>query len=296
MRYLDAVALAKLKNLRFDVRRHLAEGHLAGRHRSLRRGFAQEFAQHRQYVPGDELKRLDWKVYARKERFFVKEYQEEKSLKATLLLDASGSMGFAAGARAPKWESACRLTMALAYLVLAEGDAAGLLTFDTAERSYLAPHRGLGHLELMDEALAKAGPAGETDLAPVLRRAAARLARRSLVFLVSDLLGDARSILALIKAFRARRHEVFVLQVLDPCERDLDYEGPVLFESLEDSSRLRCEASLLRPAYRDLFQRQQKLYQASFEGSGIRYAAFYTDTPWEDTLSRFLAATGLRRC
>jgi uncharacterized protein (DUF58 family) len=296
MRYLDAVALAKLKNFRFDVRRHLAEGHLAGRHRSLRRGYAQEFAEHRQYVPGDELKRLDWKVYARKERLFVKEYQEEKSLKTVLILDGSGSMAFSAGGRSPKWDTACRITMALAYLVLAEGDAAGLLTFDTAERSYIPPHRGLAHLELMDKALDATGPGGETDLGPVLRRSAARLPRRSLVFLVSDLLGDAASILALIKAFRARRHEVFVLQVLDPCESGLDFEGPVVFESMEDGELLRCEASLLRPAYRELFQRQQKLYQASFDGSGIRYAVFPTDVPWEDSLSRFLAAPGFRRC
>jgi len=296
MRYLDAVALAKLKNLHFDIRRHVAEGHLAGRHRSLRRGFAQEFAEHRAYAPGDELKRLDWKVYARKDRFFVKEYQEEKSLKTYLLLDASGSMAFCSGARAPKWDYACRLTMALAYLVLAEGDAAGLLTFDTAEREFLAPRRGLAHLETMDRTLEGRRPGSETDLGSVLRRCAARLPRRSLVFLVSDLLGDARSILTLVKAFRARRHEVFLLQVLDPCERDLDFEGPVVFESLEDASRLRCEAALLRPAYRELFSRQQKLYQASFDGSGIRYAAFYTDAPWEDALSRFLSAPGFRRC
>ncbi|MBI5243681.1 MAG: DUF58 domain-containing protein [Elusimicrobia bacterium] len=296
MRYLDAVALAKLKNLRFDIRRHIAEGHLAGRHRSLRRGFAQEFAEHRAYAPGDEIKRLDWKVYARKERFFVKEYQEEKSLKTYLLLDASGSMGFSSGARLPKWDTACRLTMALAYLVLAEGDAAGMLTFDTAERVFLAPRRGLDNLELMDRTLEGQRPGGETDLASVLRRSAARLPRRSLVFLVSDLLGDARSILALIKAFRARRHEVFALQVLDPSERDLDFDGPVIFESLEDQARLRCEASLLRHAYRELFEKQQRLYQASFDGSGIRYGAFYTDAPWDDALSRFLSIPGFRRC
>ena len=289
MRYLDAVALAKLRNLRLDLRRGAAEGHLAGRHRSLRHGHAQEFAQHRAYVPGDEITRLDWKVYARRDRGFVKEHQEEKSLKTCLLLDASGSMAFSAGARPSKWEHACRWAMALAYLVLGEGDAAGLRLFDDQPRESLAPRRGFGHLELMDAALSSRGPGGETDLAGALRRTAADLPRRSVLFLISDLLCDPRSVLELVGGLRARRHELFVLQVLDPFERDLDLQGPARFESLEDGSSLRAEASLLAPSYRELFRRRQRLYEASFSGSGIRYAEFYTDSPWDKALERLLA-------
>lgn len=289
MRYLDSVALARLKNIRLSLRRHMAEGQLTGRHRSLRHGFSQEFAQHRSYVPGDELKRMDWKVYARKDRFFIKEYQEEKSLKTYLLLDASGSMGYRGAGLEPKWDCACRLAMAMAYLVLGQGDAAGLVTFDTAAREFIAPRQRFSHLELLDRSLARARPGGETDLGKVLRELVASLPRQSLIVLVSDLLGAASSVLQTVRAFRARKHRVIVLQVLDPRERDLDIDGPVVLESLEDSGRLRCEPSLLREAYRDAFTRQQRLYAASFSRSGIQYDAFYTDLPWDKQLARFLA-------
>lgn len=288
MRYLDPVVLARLRNLRLDLRRHLVEGHLTGRHRSSLHGFSQEFAQHRLYAPGDELKRLDWKVYARRDRFFIRQYEEEKSLKTYVLLDASGSMSFQGAGPEPKWELACRLALSMAYLVLAQGDRAGLVTFDTGARDFLPPRGGFPHLELMDRTLSEARPGGETDLGAALHGTAGRMTRRSLVILVSDLLGDGRRVLETLKAFQARKHRLFVLQVLDPSERDLGWEGPVLFEGLEEPRRLRCEASLLRDGYRDLFSRRQRLYEASFRGSGVRHGTFYTDMPWERSLTRFL--------
>lgn len=294
MRYLDSVGLAKLKNIRLRLRRHLVEGHITGRHRSLRKGFSQEFAEHRSYVLGDELKRLDWKVYARKDRFYVKEFQEEKSLKTYLLADASGSMSYQGGGREPKWETACRLTMAMAYLVLSGGDAAGLATFDTEPRAFLPPRQSLAQLRLMDEELSRTRPGGETDLGGVLRRVVGRIPRRSMIVLVSDLLGDARRVLDTVKAFHARRHRILVLQVLDPVERDLDIDGPVLFEGLEDRAQLRCEAGLLRRSYREAFVLQQRLYQASFSGRGIHFDSFYTDAPWDRALTRFLALAEMR--
>lgn len=292
MKFLDPVELARLRNLRFDLRRHRVEGQLPGRHRSVRHGFASEFAEHRPYAAGDELKRLDWKVYARKDRFFIKEFQEEKALGSYLLLDASGSMAFRGRGPEPKWELACRLAAGLAYLVLAEGDAAGLVPFDTEPRGPISPRQGFAQLEAIDRALASARPGGETSLPRVLKSAVGLVRRRSVVFLVSDLLGDARAVLETVKAFRARKHQVLVLQVLDPMERDLDLDGPVLFEGLEDGARLRCDVPSLRGAYRAGFERQQRLYGASFHSSGIPFDTFYTDQPWHPRLARLLAAGG----
>lgn len=292
MRYLDAVALAKLKNIRLKLGRHVSEGHLTGRHRSARQGFAQEFAQHRSYVPGDELKRLDWKVYARKDRFFVKEFQEEKSLRTYLLLDASGSMAYRGSGPEPKWDAACRLAMSVAYLVLSQGDAAGLLTFGDSPREALPPRQAFSQLDRIDRLLAGTAPAGGTDLASVLKGRAGDIPRRSLVVLVSDLLGDQRRILEAVRAFHARKHRVMVLQVLDPSERDLEFEGPVLFESLEDGGTLRCEVGLVRESYREAFALQQRLYEASFRGTGVAFATFYTDVPWDLALGRFLTLHG----
>lgn len=289
MRVLTPEVLTRLKNFKFDLRRHRVEGHLTGRHRSFKRGFSTEFAEHRAYVSGDDLKHLDWKVYARKDRFFVKEFQEEKSLKTYLMLDRSGSMGYRGAGAETKWDYARRLTMSMAYLILTQGDAAGLLTFDTERRDFLPPRQRMTHLELMDAALADSEPSGETELAGVLGGIVGTLPRRSLIVLISDLLGDSEKILETLRVYGARRHRLLVLQVLDPTERDLDMDGPVLFEGLEGADTLRCEVGLLRDAYREAFARQQKRYEASFHDTGVHHAVFYTDEPWHRGLARFLA-------
>ncbi|MBI3554580.1 MAG: DUF58 domain-containing protein [Elusimicrobia bacterium] len=288
MRYLDGVALAKLKNLRLDLGRLATEGHSTGRHRSLFKGLSHDFAQHRAYVPGDEIRAIDWKVYARQDRFFVREYKAENILTTHVLVDASGSMAFCAGGRLPKWEHACRLAMAMSYLILAKGDAVGLALFDTAPRELIPPRASFSHLELIDAALAARAPEGETDLSVVLERMAARIKRRSLVILISDLLGEPERIMKVVKAFQARRHEVLVLQVLDPQEREFDYRGPTVFEGLEGRRELFCEADALRGLYRDEFERCLKAYEATFHRCEISYAAAYTNVPWDLNLSRFL--------
>lgn len=289
MKYLDGVALARLDNLRLELRRLSAEGHASGRHRSALKGLSHDFAQHRPYAPGDELKALDWKVFARQDRFYVKEYQAENVLTTHLLVDASGSMGFSAGGRAPKWDHACRLAMSLAYLVIAQGDAVGLSTFDVEPRDALPPRASFAHLELMDAALAKRTPKGETDLSRVLERTAAGARRRSLVVVVSDLLGDPERIMKVVRALKARRHEVFVLQTLDPAERDFAYDGPTVFESLETGEELFCEAGALAHMYRAEFDRLLKLYEATFHRSEVAYRAIFTDEPWDLSLQRFLS-------
>ena len=289
MRYLDPVALATLRTLRLELRQLAAEGSSAGRHRSLVKGLSQDFAQHRPYAPGDEIKTLDWKVYARQDRYYVREYTAENVLTTHILVDASGSMAFSHGGRQPKYEHACRLAMAIGYLVLAGGDAAGLTTFAEGPGRALPPRSSLAHLELMDALLAEASPAGETDLGRALERTAAAIKRRSLVVLISDLLGEPERVLRVVKSFKARRHELLVLQVLDPQERDLDYDGPTVFESLERQPELFCDPSELRQAYRAEFERLLKLYEGTFHRADIAYAAFFTDTRWDLALGRFLA-------
>ena len=289
MRYLDGVALAKLRNLSLRLRRASAEGHLTGRHRSAAKGLSHEFAQHRAYVPGDEVRALDWKVFARQDRFYVREYQSENILSCAVLLDASGSMGFAGDGRPAKWEHACRLAMALSYLVLSGGDAVGLATFDTGPRESVPPRTTFGQLEVLDALLARCGPGGETDLAAALQAGAGRIRRRSLVVLISDLLGDAASVLRVVKALQARRHEVMVLQVLDPAERDLPFAGPTVFVGLEDGRELYCDAGVLQGAYRGAFQKQQRLYESGFHGAAVSYRSFFTDRPWEEGLARLLS-------
>jgi len=282
VRTLGPVELAKLKSLSLPLRRVVAEGRASGRHRSRWRGPSHEFAQHRPYAPGDELKALDWKVYARQDRFYVREYQAEQSLNAMVLLDASGSMGFGA-----KWDAARGLAMALSYLVLAEGDEAGLTLFDTAARATVPARSSFAQLEVLDEAVSAAKPGGETALHDVLEKAAARLRRRSLVIVVSDLLGDADKILSVARALKARRHELLVLQVLDPAELSFPYEGQIVFDGLE-GGELFCDAAALGALYRAEMQRRLRLYEATFHRSDVVYGLFTTDRPWVETLARLL--------
>jgi len=288
VKYLDPVALAKLKGLRLELRRVAAEGMSAGRHRSVYKGLSQDFAQHRPYAPGDEIKALDWKVYARQDRYYVREYTAENVLTTHILLDASGSMAFSAGGRRPKFEHACQLAMAVAYLVISGGDAAGITIFGPKADGALPPRSSFSHLETMDSRLAATMPAGETDLGGALERVAAGIRRRGLVVLISDLLGEPERVLRVVKSFKARRHELLVLHVLDPKERDFDYEGPTIFESLEAQPDLFCDAGSLQRLYRTEFERLLKLYEGTFHRSDIAYAAFFTDRPWEAALGRFL--------
>ena len=243
----------------------------------------------RPYTLGDELKFIDWKVYARRDKFFVKQFQEDVALETCLLVDASGSMAYQGLGPTTKWDYACRLAVGLAYLVLNQGDAVGLATFQTAPSTFLPPRRQLTHLDLIDRTLAEMQPSGETDLSASLRRVALRLSRRSFVVLISDLLGDPLRVLEIVKALRAKKHEVFVLQVLDPMERDLALDGPVLFESLENQPELRVEASLIRRAYREEFDRLMRVYHGGFHQSGVPYFYSYTDAPWDNSLGGFLA-------
>lgn len=286
MRYLNPLELARLKSLSLGLSRLPTEAGVTGRHRSLQKGGSHDFSQHRSYAPGDELKSLDWKLYARHDRFFVKEYREETVLSVTILLDASGSMAFGAGQA--KWERACRLALALAYLVVARGDSVGLVTFNDRATDFIPNAGSVGQLQLIDSALGRARPAGKTDLPKVLESSAGRIRRRSLVALVSDLMGDSARLLKSLTAFKARKHELMVLQVLDPAEKEWTYNGPAVFESMEDGSRLSLDASFVAEAYRREFDRLLKLYETAFRRSEVPYGVFYTHKPWEEGLARLI--------
>jgi len=287
MRYLDALALAQIRNLRLPLRRLAAEGTVGGAHRSIHKGFSQEFAEHREYVPGDEIKFLDWKVYARKDRYFVREFVEERSLRTYLLLDVSGSMAYRERGLLTKFDYAARWSMALAYLVLKGRDCAGLGTFDTRLRAFLSPSDRLEHLHLMDAALARAALAGSADLQETMRELADRVSKRSLVMVFTDLLGAPEAMRRALRAFRAQKHEVLVFQVLDPAERDLPWEGQVRVEGLEGGGLL-LDASAVREPYREAFDREMRLNEATFREGEIGYRILWTDQPWVSALSRFL--------
>lgn len=286
MRFLGPEDLVRLKALRLAPKRRRTQGQAIGRRRSAGQGLSQEFAHHRPYVAGDELKRLDWKVFARSDRLYLKQYEEERGLPVWAAVDVSGSMGYSG-----KHQLAGKLALGAAFLSLARSDAAGLLAFAEDSRARVELGQGMAHLEALDRALGALEPRGTTDLAAALRAGAGRLGRRSLVVLVSDLQGEEAAIVGALRGFAARRHRLVVAQVLDRAEKDLDFEGPVAFESMEDGSVLRLETALVRDSYRELFARRQRLYAAAFADAGISHAEFLVGEDWLPGLGRLLAGT-----
>lgn len=288
MKWLDPAAQARLKAFALSLRRPSGGG-AAGRHRALARGLSREFSHHRPYDPSDEARAVDWKAYARLDRPVVRSYRSEQRMTVSVLLDASGSMGYAGAGREPKFDAARRVAAALAWLALDQGDEAGLIVFDAAVRRELAPRAGRGWLGELDAALDAAAPGGETHLAAALDAAAERLPRRGLAVLVSDLQGEPESVLAAAARLRARRHELLVLQVLDPDELAPPFEGPVILEGLE-GGELPFDASEFGEAFREAASRRQDAYAKAFRHAGTPFALALGGASWEAALERALAA------
>lgn len=209
------------------------EGPSTGGHRSPNKGASIEFRQHRPYTVGDEIRRIDWKAFARLDRYFIREHEDETSLRATIVLDSSASMAYAGQGGRSKLDHAVRLAAGLAYLLIGQGDSVGLVVADTAIRDLVPPRSGAGHLRHLAAALAGAQPGGETALAGTIDLVEARLKKRGLVVLISDLMDEAGPLLRALARLRHARHDVAVLHVLDRDELDFPFAGWTRFEGLE---------------------------------------------------------------
>jgi uncharacterized protein (DUF58 family) len=288
--YLDPATLAQVQGL--DVRaRLLVEGYLSGMHKSPYHGFSVEFTQHREYVPGDDIKHLDWKVYGRTGRYYLKQYEEETNLVAWLLVDRSESMGYRSGA-VSKYEYACMAAAALAYLILRQRDSVGLVTFDDQIRSFLAPSSQPGQLQQLTSVMTE-GPAREkTRLAAIFHDLAERLPRRALIVVLSDLFDDVPDLLTGLKHLRHKRHEVLLLQILDAAEVDFPFQRPTLFRGLEKSSELLTDPRSLRQAYLDQLNRFLHDVEHGCREQNIDYFPLRTDTNLGVALSSYLARRG----
>ena len=244
----DPAVLARIDRLELEARQ-VVEGYLAGRHRSPRHGFAVEFAQHREYAPGDDIKHIDWKVFGRTERYHLKQYEQETNLTAWLVVDASGSMRYGSGGRT-KYDVACVAAAALGYLVLQQSDAVGLATLAGGVRQLLRPSaRGGNHYRELLGLLAVDPEDTASDIGRGLDEVAGRLGRRGIVFLFSDLLDDVPPLLDGIRHLRFSKHEVVVVQVLDAAELEFPFRHPTLFRGLEGLPQLSTDPLAVREAY-----------------------------------------------
>ena len=286
--YLDPEALGQLRNLSLAARL-VVEGYFSGLHRSPRHGFSVEFAEHREYTPGVDPRHIDWRVFGRQDKLYVKQYEEETSLRAWLVVDKSASMGYRHLGAMTKLEYACYLAASLAYLMRMQQDAVGLITCDKGVAANLPPRQGAMHLAALMEQLEQARPGGETSLAEVLDGLAERIPRRSLVIVISDLFDDAGRVIQALKHFRHRKHEVIVFHVLDPAERSFPFEDISAIEDIETGRVVHSDPQAFRRAYLQSMQRFLDLLRSGCGEAAMDYVLAETSAPFADFLAGYLA-------
>jgi len=288
-KYFDPRMLARLQSLSLRAR-HVVEGYVAGLHRSPTRGFSTEFAEHREYSPGDDLRYVDWKVFGRTDRYYLKQFEDETNLICYLVLDVSESMRYQ-GPDSPwsKLEHATCAAAALAWLVLRQRDAVGLVTFDDQVREFIRPSSNPSHLQLLLHTMEVAEPQRKTATGRVLHELADRFQRRGIVLLFSDLFDDIDQLMVGIKHLRYRRHDVIVMHTLDAAELDFPFRRQTLFRGLEQLPQVLTDPRALRRAYLEQFQQFQQNVASQCRELQVDYVQVRNDAPLDVTLSTFLA-------
>ena len=285
-RFLDPAVVSKLATMELRARL-VVEGFVTGLHKSPYKGFSVEFAEHRQYMPGDPLKHIDWKVYGKTDRLYIKEYEEETNLRGHVLLDASASMGYASEGIS-KFEYGRYLAAAIIYLMLKQQDSVGLLVFDEVIREFIPPRSNPRQLHLLLSELERAAPSAETRIGLVLHELARRVRRRGLVLLISDLLDDPENVLPGLKHFRHLKHEVIVFHVLDPREVRFGFDTDATFRDMEPGELMTTEPFSIREDYVEAVERWMNLLRRECAESRIDYMPVLTSTPYDRALFSYL--------
>lgn len=286
---LDPHVLAKLSGLQLRASQ-IVEGYVSGLHRSPYQGFSVEFAEHREYAPGDDLRYVDWKVFGKTDKVYLKQYEEETNLITYLVLDSSESMRYQSeGAPLSKLEYAQCAAASIAYLVIHQQDSAGLVMFDDQVRQFLRPASNASHLQQMVHLMQQGEVVRKTRTGPIFHELAERFTRRGIVFILSDLFDDAETMLAGLKHFRHRRHDVVVIQVLDPAELDFPFQNATMFRGMEEAGDLLVEPAQLRKAYQQEIQKFTAKVRAGCLGQQADYLLVRTDQPLDAVLTAYFA-------
>jgi len=294
--YLDPKTIDRIANLELRARL-VVEGYITGMHKSPYNGFAVEFATHREYVPGDEIKHIDWKVWSRTDRYYIKEYEEETNLQCTILLDCSKSMRYGSetdtktGASKgwSKFDYAATCTASLAHMMRQQQDSLGLVLYATEVRLNLPPKNHPSHLRLLIHELEKAVPDNRTDVGDVFRLLAEQIPRRGMVVLISDLFVDLPTLTQSLRHFRHRRHEVVVFHLMHEHELTFPFQDNTRFKGLETPVELLTEPRALRDSYLQAVDRFQAEVRKACASSGIDYVLMNTKEPLHTVLANYLA-------
>ncbi|MBK1831853.1 DUF58 domain-containing protein [Verrucomicrobiaceae bacterium R5-34] len=286
--FLDPEALSRLGAIPLEARQAMT-GNVAGRHRSPHRGSSVEFAEYRKYVQGDDTRRLDWKAYARSDRYYIKEFEADTNLRAYFVLDASGSMGFSAADDA-RIQFARKLAATLSYLIIDQGDAAGLSVCQEKIHVEIPPTRRPAHLNHMFEVLANTEPTGETGLVEALHTIAEKVAQRALVIILSDLFCDTNALGDALQHLRYRKHDVAVFHMLDKQEIAFDFERPHRFVDMEDKTSIVAEPTLVADEYREAMKEFMATVKGKCHDIHADYHLITTDQDYEEIVHDFLTS------
>ena len=284
--YLIPEVLSKLSNLEL-IAKMIVEGFIIGLHKSPFHGFSVEFSQHRPYNPGDSLKYIDWKIFGRTDRFYIKQFEEETNLKATILLDVSNSMSYSSG-KISKLEYGKYLAASLTYMMLMQRDAVGMTLFDSKIKQYLPPRSVTSYLQPILKQLEIIQPGADTDISQVLHEIADGIKRRGLIILISDLLDEPEKVLSSLRHFRHNKHEVLLFHILDPLEISFKFEGDIQFEDLESGENIRTFPWYIQNEYKNEINEFINYYKKNCLENRIDYQLVETSTSFDNALIEYL--------
>jgi uncharacterized protein (DUF58 family) len=286
-KYLNPAIISKLNSLELKARL-VVEGFMVGLHKSPYHGFSVEFTEHRPYMQGDNLKDVDWKVYGKTERYFIKQYEEETNLKSYILLDTSKSMDYTSGENITKLNYSVILVAALSYLMIKQQDAVGLSLYSEQIDKYFPPKATRAYLQEILKNLSAVKASSKTNTAASLNSIAEKIKRRGLVVIVSDFFDDINSILSALKHFRYKNNEVIVFQILDPLERSFSFGSDAVFKDLETGAEMTTQPYQIQKAYRDEMNRFINKIKSECRNSNIEYNLIETSAPFDKALFNYI--------
>ncbi len=287
-KYLEPHVVSKLANMELRARL-VVEGFITGLHKSPYHGFSVEFAEHRQYMPGDEIKHIDWKIYGRTDRYYIKQFEEETNLKSYIVLDASRSMEYASAGNVKKIEYAAYLAAALTYMMIKQQDAVGLAVFDEQLTSYLPPHATKAYLRQILIELQKLQASKRTGAGKSLHQVAERIKRRGLVIVISDLMDNPDDVIAALKHFRHKKNEVIVMHLLDPLERTFAFGADAMFKDMESTEQMMTQPWHIQKAYQRAMKEFVERYKRECRENYVDYVLMDTATPFDVALTQYLS-------
>lgn len=287
-KYLDPKTLTKVGGLDLKARL-IVEGYISGQHKSPYHGFSVEFAEHREYTPGDDLKHLDWKVLGKTDRYYIKQYEEETNLRSYILLDTSESMKYASPGNISKLEYGCYIAASLSYMLIRQQDSMGMVLFDNGIKKFIPASASPAHLRLILHELANVVPDQRTDVGTIFHDLAERIKRKGLIVIISDLFDDPEKLLFGLQHFRHKRHEVIVFQILDDFEMRFPFDSMTLFEGYEGWQELLCDPRALRKGYMEEYEQFTEKMKRGCRNNKIDFVPINTKNPLDVVLSAYLA-------